>query len=161
AEAGRPGAVRVYGPTHRILLADRRAPPARGAGSRNSRRVELMSMLISTRPIEILLVEDNPEEAEMTMDALQGARGRNRVHWVEDGEEALTFLRRQGRFTAAPRPDLVLLDLRLPRLSGQEVLAVVKEHPDWRRIPVVIMTSSDDDRDITGAYQHHANCYVT
>ena len=113
------------------------------------------------RPIEILLVEDNVEEAEMTMAALKDGRVRNRIHWVEDGEEALSYLRRQGRFGAAARPDLVLLDLRLPRMSGQEVLAEIKQHPDWRRIPVVIMTSSDDEKDILGAYERHANCYVT
>jgi CheY-like chemotaxis protein len=113
------------------------------------------------RPIEILLVEDNVEEAEMTMQALREGRVRNRMHWVEDGEEAMEFLRRHGRFAAAPRPDLILLDLRLPRMSGQEVLAEVKQSPLWRRIPVVIMTSSDDEKDILGAYDRHANCYVT
>jgi len=121
-----------------------------------------MSMLINgARPIEVLLVEDCVEEAEMTMEALRDGRVRNRIHWVEDGEEALSFLRRQGRHSAAPRPDLVLLDLRLPRMSGHEVLAEIKQHIDWRRIPVVIMTSSDDEKDILNAYDHHANCYVT
>jgi len=112
-------------------------------------------------PIEILLVEDSVDEAELTMDVLREGRLRNRIHWVEDGEEALAFLRRQGTHGAAPRPDLILLDLRLPRMSGQEVLAEIKQHPQWKRIPVVIMTSSDDERDIRGAYDHHANCYVT
>jgi CheY-like chemotaxis protein len=113
------------------------------------------------RPIEILLVEDNVEEAGMTLDVLREGRIRNRVHWVEDGEDALAFLRRHGRHGAAPRPDLILLDLRLPRMSGQEVLAEIKENPAWRRIPVVIMTSSDDEKDIRSAYDKHANCYVT
>jgi len=113
------------------------------------------------RPIEILLVEDNAEEAELTMEALRDGRVRNRMHWVEDGEEAMEFLRRKGRFGTAPRPDLILLDLRLPRMSGQEVLAEVKQNPLWRRIPVVIMTSSDDEKDILSAYDRHANCYVT
>jgi len=112
-------------------------------------------------PIEILLVEDNADEAQLTMDVLQEGRIRNRLHWVEDGEEALAFLRRQGRFAAAPRPDLILLDLKLPRLGGQEVLAEIKQHPLWKRIPVVIMTSSDDERDILQAYDRHANAYVT
>jgi CheY-like chemotaxis protein len=121
-----------------------------------------MSMQFNgARPIEVLLVEDSVEEAELTMEALRDGRVRNRVHWVEDGEEALSFLRRQGRHSAAPRPDLVLLDLRLPRMSGHEVLTAIKEHADWRRIPVVIMTSSDDEKDILNAYDHHANCYVT
>jgi CheY-like chemotaxis protein len=113
------------------------------------------------QPIEVLLVEDSVDEAQLTMEALKEGRVRNRVHWVEDGEEAMAFLRRQGRYAGVPRPDLVLLDLRLPRMSGQEVLAEIKQHPQWRRIPVVIMTSSDDEKDILGAYDHHANCYVT
>jgi CheY-like chemotaxis protein len=121
----------------------------------------MRSLLNSGKLIEILLVEDNADEAEMTMDALREGRIRNRIHWVEDGEEALSFLGRQGRHAAAPRPDLVLLDLRLPRMSGQEVLAEIKQHASWRRIPVVIMTSSDDQKDIISAYDHHANCYVT
>src|SRR4051794_36409860 len=95
------------------------------------------------RPIEILLVEDNVEEAELTMSALREGRLPTRLHWVQDGEEAMAFLRRHGPFSAAPRPDLVLLDLRLPRMSGQEVLLEIKQHPLWKRIPVVIMTSSD------------------
>lgn len=113
------------------------------------------------RPIEILLVEDNSEEAEWTMEALSDGRVRNRIHWVEDGEDALTFLRRQGRHAAAPRPDLILLDWHLPRLNGQEVLLEIKQHPDWKRIPVVIMTASSDEKDVLIAYDRHANCFVT
>jgi chemotaxis family two-component system response regulator Rcp1 len=113
------------------------------------------------RPIEILLVEDNAEDAQVTLDALRDGRVRNRIHWVEDGEDALAFLRRHDRHSGAPRPDLILLDLRLPRMSGQEVLIEIKENPAWRRIPVVIMTSSDDEKDILAAYDKHANCYVT
>jgi two-component system, chemotaxis family, response regulator Rcp1 len=113
------------------------------------------------RPIEILLVEDEAEQAETTMGALRDGRVRNRIHWVEDGEEAITFLRRQDRYAAAPRPDLILLDLCMPRMNGHEVLAVIKQHPDWKRIPVVIMTSSGDEKDILLAYDRHANCYVT
>jgi len=119
------------------------------------------AILNGGRPIEILLVEDNIDEAELTRDALSEGRVRNRIHWVEDGEEALAFLRKQGAHAAAPRPDLILLDLRLPRISGQEVLAEIKQHPVWKRIPVVIMTSSDDEKDIMAAYDKHANCYVT
>lgn len=121
-----------------------------------------MSLVIAgARPIEILLVEDSVDEAELTMETLREGRVRNRIHWVEDGEEALAFLSRRGPHAAAPRPDLVLLDLRLPRMSGQEVLAAIKEHPEWKRIPVVVMTASDDEKDIFRAYDHHANCYVT
>jgi two-component system, chemotaxis family, response regulator Rcp1 len=121
-----------------------------------------MSMLnFGGRPIEILLVEDEAEAAETTMDALRDGRVPNHIHWVEDGEEAIAYMRRQGRYAAAPRPDLILLDLNMPRMNGHEVLAIIKQHPDWKRIPVVIMTSSDSEKDILLAYDHHANCYVT
>lgn len=113
------------------------------------------------KPIEILLVEDNADEAEMTQEALRGGRIRNRLHWVENGEEALSFLGREGAYSSVPRPDLILLDLHMPRMGGLEVLAVIKQHADWRRIPVVIMTSSADEKDVLGAYNRHANCYVT
>ena len=113
------------------------------------------------KPIEILLVEDSADDAEWTMDSLRTGRVRNRVHWVQDGEEAMAFLRGLGRFAAAPRPDLILLDLNLPRKNGLEVLAEVKQDPHLRRIPVVIMTCSDDERHVLEAYDHHANCYVT
>ena len=112
-------------------------------------------------PIEVLLVEDSPDDADLTMDALRDGRVRNRITHVEDGIEAMTFLRRQGRHADAPRPDLILLDLNLPRKSRREVLAEVKQDPDLRRIPVVIMTSSDDEKDILAAYNLYVNCYVT
>jgi len=112
-------------------------------------------------PIEILLVEDNPDDADLTIDALRNGRVRNRITHVEDGVEAISFLRRQGSHANAPRPDLILLDLNLPRKSGREVLAEVKLDPDLRRIPVVIMTSSDDEKDILAAYNLYVNCYVT
>lgn len=114
------------------------------------------------KPVEVLLVEDVPEEAELTMDTLREGRIRNlRVHWVENGEEAMAFLRREGPHAAAPRPDLVLLDLHMPRMGGLEVLAEVKAHPDWKRIPVVVMTSSSQEKDVLAAYSRHANCYIT
>jgi chemotaxis family two-component system response regulator Rcp1 len=112
-------------------------------------------------PIEILLVEDSPDDADLTMDALRDGRVRNRITHVEDGMQAMAFLRREGRYADAPRPDLILLDLNLPRKSGREVLAEVKQDPDLRRIPVVIMTSSDDEKDILAAYNLYVNCYVT
>jgi CheY-like chemotaxis protein len=121
----------------------------------------MLTLHNTSKPIEILLVEDNREEAELTMETLQEGRVRNRVLWVEDGEEALAVLRKQGRHRFAPRPDLILLDLHLPRMSGLEVLAEVKRHPDWKRIPVVMMTSSSAEKDILAAYDSHANCYVT
>jgi len=113
------------------------------------------------RPIEILLVEDSIDEAELTIETLREGRVSNKVHWAQDGEEALDFLRRQGRHEGAPRPDLILLDLHLPRKGGHEVLAEIKSHPQWKRIPVVIMTSSAEEADILAAYDRHANCYVT
>lgn len=112
-------------------------------------------------PIEILLVEDSPDDADLTMDALREGRVRNNIWLVEDGESAMAFLRRQGRYATAPRPDLVLLDLSLPRKNGREVLAEVKSDPSLRRIPVVIMTSSDDAKDVLAAYNLQVNCYVT
>jgi CheY-like chemotaxis protein len=112
-------------------------------------------------PIEILLVEDNPDDADLTVGALREGRVRNRVTVVDDGVEAMAYLRREGRHTAAPRPDLILLDLNLPRKNGREVLAEVKQDPSLRRIPVVVMTSSDDEKDVLAAYNLYVNCYVT
>jgi two-component system, chemotaxis family, response regulator Rcp1 len=121
-----------------------------------------MPLIINgVQPIDILLVEDNVNEAEMTMETLREGRLRNRIHWVEDGEQALAFLRRENQFAGAPRPDLILLDLHMPRLGGLEVLAIIKAHTEWRRIPVVIMTNSSEEKDVLGAYNHHANCYIT
>jgi two-component system, chemotaxis family, response regulator Rcp1 len=112
------------------------------------------------RPIEILLVEDSPDDACLTIEALKDAKVHNRVHHVEDGEEAMAFLRQQGRHAAMPQPDLVLLDLCLPKKSGREVLEEIKCDSDLRRIPVVIMTTIDDREEIREAYNRHANCYV-
>ena len=112
-------------------------------------------------PIEILLVEDNPDDADLTLDALRDARVRNRVTVLENGVEAIAYLRHQGHYKDAVRPDLILLDLNLPRKNGREVLAEIKQDPSLRRIPVVIMTSSDDEKDILAAYNLYVNCYVT
>jgi len=112
-------------------------------------------------PIEILLVEDSPDDACLTVDALQEGRVRNNITVIEDGVSALAFLRREGRYAGSPRPDLILLDLNLPRKNGREVLAEIKQDPSLRRIPVVIMTSSDDEKDVLAAYNLHVNCYVT
>jgi CheY-like chemotaxis protein len=112
-------------------------------------------------PIEILLVEDNNYDALRTMNALKTGKVRNRVSRVGDGVEAMEFLRRQGRHADAPRPDLILLDWYMPRMNGAEVLEQIKKNDGLKRIPVVIMTSSDDDADVLKAYNLHANCYVT
>jgi len=122
---------------------------------------ETMQPPIRGEPIEILLVEDSPDDAALTIDALRNGRVHNRISVVDDGVEAMAFLRRQGVHAQAPRPDLVLLDLNLPRKSGREVLAEIKQDPDLRRIPVVVMTSSDDEKDILAAYNLYVNCYIT
>lgn len=112
------------------------------------------------RPIEILLVEDNPDEASLTIETLREGRVRNNVTWVGDGVVAMTFLRREGRYASAPRPDLILLDLKLPRKNGREVLGEIKGDPDLKRLPVVILSKSSAERDVLETYDLHANCYV-
>ncbi len=114
-----------------------------------------------SEPIEILLVEDNPGDARLTVEALRDARITNRLSVVGDGEEALAFMRGQGRFAGGRPPDLVLLDLNLPRMNGREVLAVVKNDPDLRRIPIVVLTSSRSEEDVVRSYDLHANAFVT
>ena len=113
------------------------------------------------RPIEILLVEDNLGDARLTQEALREAKVRNRLSHVRDGVEALAFLRREGACAEAPRPDLILLDLNLPRKDGREVLAEIKQDDALRRIPVVVLTVSKADEDILRAYNLNANCYIT
>jgi CheY-like chemotaxis protein len=111
-------------------------------------------------PIEILLVEDELTDAKRTKDALKNGRVGNRITHVKDGVEAMAYLRREEEYANAPRPDLILLDLNMPRMDGREVLAEVKEDPDLRRIPVVMMTASSQEKDIIAAYDLHVNCYV-
>jgi two-component system, chemotaxis family, response regulator Rcp1 len=113
------------------------------------------------QPIEILLVEDSPGDVELTIEALHEAKVRNHLNVVSNGETALAFLKRTGEYRDAPRPDLVLLDLNLPRRDGREVLKEMKADPSLAIIPVVILTTSRDDADILRAYQLHANCYIT
>ncbi|MEO0082331.1 MAG: response regulator [candidate division WOR-3 bacterium] len=113
------------------------------------------------RPIEILLVEDNAGDVRLTREALNEAKVRNNLSVVHDGVEAMSFLLRTGQYCSAPRPDIVLLDLNLPRKDGRAVLAEVKAHPDLRRIPVVILTTSKAEEDILKTYDLHANCFVT
>ena len=113
------------------------------------------------RAIEILLVEDNPGDARLTREAFADASVSNNLSVVGDGEQAMAFLRRQGNYADAPRPDLILLDLNLPRKSGREVLEDVKTDPTLLSIPIVVMTTSEADTDILNSYHHHANAYVT
>jgi CheY-like chemotaxis protein len=113
------------------------------------------------KPIEILLVEDNPGDARLTREALTHSKVRNRLHHARDGEEAMAFLRREGKFADAPAPDLVLLDLNLPRRDGREVLEDIKGDAQLMHIPVVVLTSSQADEDILRSYRLHANCFIT
>lgn len=125
------------------------------------RRHCFRNMESSFSDIEILLVEDNPGDVDLTREALKDAGVRNRLNVAADGIEALEFLRRTGRFADAPRPDMILLDLNMPRKNGREVLAEIKADPMFRCIPVVILTTSDSEQDVVRAYALHANCYVT
>jgi two-component system, chemotaxis family, response regulator Rcp1 len=111
--------------------------------------------------IDILLVEDNPADVRLTEEALKESKIRNRLFVAEDGVEAIRFLRREGDKADMPRPDLILLDLNLPRKDGREVLSEIKEDSDLRRIPVVVLTTSQDEQDILKSYNLHANCYVS
>src|SRR3954470_19805939 len=114
-----------------------------------------------SRRVEILMVEDSPTDVLITREAIDQAKLVNTLHVVEDGEEAMDFLRKQGRHGTAPRPDLVLLDWNLPRKTGGEVLDEIKTDDQLKVIPVVVLTSSRSDRDVLKAYGLHANCYIT
>ena len=111
--------------------------------------------------VKILLVEDNEGDIVLTLEALKEAKVSNGIEIVRDGEEALQYLRKEGRFKKAETPDLILLDINLPRLGGKEVLAEIKKDKDLMIIPVVMLTTSDSEKDILESYQHHANCYIT
>jgi CheY-like chemotaxis protein len=113
------------------------------------------------KSIEILLVEDNPGDVRLTLEALKEGKVRNNLSVVADGVEALAFLRRQGKYTEAPRPDLILLDLNLPKKDGREVLGEIKLDEVLKRIPVVVLTTSRAEEDILKSYDLHANCYIT
>jgi CheY-like chemotaxis protein len=112
-------------------------------------------------PVEILLVEDDPGDVLMTREALADAKMANELHVVNNGEEALAFLFREGEYADAPRPGLILLDLNLPRVDGREVLARIKAEEELRRIPVVVLTTSEAEEDVLRSYDLHANAYVT
>ena len=113
------------------------------------------------KPVEILLVEDNPGDVDLTRDALEGGKLRNNLHVVNDGEAAMAFLRKEGKYAGVPRPGMVLLDLNLPKKNGREVLAEMKADDYLKRIPVVVLTTSKSDEDILKSYNLHANCYIT
>ncbi len=113
------------------------------------------------QPIEVLMVEDDPGDVLLIREAFEYNKVHNNLNVVSDGEQALAFLRNEGEHAGAPRPDLVLLDLNLPRKDGREVLAEVKQDPDLRTIPIVVLTTSEAEEDVLKSYQLHANAYVT
>jgi two-component system, chemotaxis family, response regulator Rcp1 len=117
--------------------------------------------MMFAKPIEILMVEDSPGDVRLTVEALKEAKVLNNFSVVEDGVEAMDFLRRQGKHADAPRPDLILLDLNLPKKDGREVLAEVKADDALKAIPVVVLTTSQAEQDIVRSYELHANCYIT
>jgi CheY-like chemotaxis protein len=111
-------------------------------------------------PAQILLVEDSPTDIELTQEALEEAKVANRLHVVRNGEDALAFLRSEGEFTGAPCPDIILLDLNLPRMKGAEVLEAIRSDPDLTHLPVIVLTTSSSDEDVLRSYQLHASSYV-
>ena len=119
------------------------------------------NLQVAIQPIVILLVEDEPGDSYLTIEALKSAKIMNRVHLVEDGAEAMAFLQREAPYADAPRPDLILLDLNLPRKDGRQVLAEIKHNPSLNSIPVVVLTTSNADEDVLQSYNLRANCYIT
>ena len=117
-------------------------------------------MIKTMNHIDILLVEDSPADVLITREAFEEFRLTNTLHVVEDGVEALAFLNQKGKYASAPHPDLILLDLNLPRKNGREVLAEIKADPRFKSIPVVILTTSHSEQDVLQAYDHYANCYI-
>jgi CheY-like chemotaxis protein len=115
----------------------------------------------SREPVELLLAEDNPGDVKLTRKALEQGGLTNNLHVVEDGVEAMAYLRQEDDYADAPRPDLILLDLNMPRMDGREVLEAIKDDADLRRIPVVVLTSSEAEEDIVKSYEMHANAYLT
>jgi two-component system, chemotaxis family, response regulator Rcp1 len=117
--------------------------------------------MTAIKPLEILLVEDNPGDVRLTREAMKEGKVPNQLNVVMDGVEAMAYLRTEGKYKDATRPDLVLLDLNLPKKNGREVLQEIKEDPDLKRIPVVVLTISKNEQDILRSYDLHANCYIT
>jgi CheY-like chemotaxis protein len=113
-----------------------------------------------TKPIEILLVEDSPSDTALTIEALKVGKIVNNLNCVEDGVEAMDYLRRRGKYANAVRPDLIMLDLNLPRKDGREVLKEMKSDPALKTIPVIVLTTSNSDRDVLQSYEFNANCYI-
>lgn len=119
-----------------------------------------MNEVSNIRPVDILLVEDNPGDIRLTREALKDGKLRNTLNVVMDGEEAIHYLKRRDKFSGATLPDIILLDLNLPKKDGREVLAEIKSDPELQSIPVIILTTSSAQQDINNTYLHHANCYI-
>ena len=117
--------------------------------------------LTTARPIEIMLVEDSPSDAALTIEALQAGKIANNLNRVADGVEAMAYLKQQGSFAKSPRPDLIMLDLNLPKKDGREVLRELKSDPSLKLIPVIVLTTSRSDKDVLQSYELNANCYIT
>ncbi|MEW6586495.1 MAG: response regulator [Nitrospirota bacterium] len=117
--------------------------------------------LVNGRPIEILLVEDNPGDVRLMVEALKDAKVNNNLNVVHNGEDAMSFLRHESKYLNVPTPDLIMLDLNLPKKDGREVLSEIKEDPDLKHIPVVVITTSAAEEDVIKSYKLHANCYIT
>lgn len=117
--------------------------------------------MFTNNPINILLVEDNPADVDLTREAFDEAKLCNRLYVCSDGIEAMDFLYQKGNYVDAPRPDIILLDLNMPRMSGQEVLQEISKKEHLRSIPLVVLTTSDDEKDIASSYANSANCYIT
>ncbi|MDO9537276.1 MAG: response regulator [Thermoplasmata archaeon] len=126
-----------------------------------TQKVNNMTARYISKPVEILLVEDNPGDVRLTQEAFKEGKLQNKLSVVNDGEEAMAFLRREGQYADAPRPDIILLDLNMPKKNGSEVLAEIKNDPNLKRIPVVILTTSKAEEDILKTYDLHANCFIT
>ena len=120
----------------------------------------VVSMTTNSRPCAVLLVEDNPSDVYLTQVAFRRSNAETQIHVVEDGIQAMAYLRQEGPYASSPRPDLVLLDLNLPRKHGHKVLREIKEDPELRGIPVIILTTSTAEADINLCYEDHANCYI-
>jgi two-component system, chemotaxis family, response regulator Rcp1 len=121
----------------------------------------MMAPGTKVEPVEILLVEDNPVDVMIVKEAFKGGRVRNNLHVSEDGQEAMDFLHKRGKFSSAPSPEIILLDLNLPRKDGREVLAEVKVDPSLKHIPVIILTTSQEPEDVWRSYELQANCFIT
>ncbi len=121
----------------------------------------IMDIRETCKPIEILLVEDSPSDVRLTVEALKDAKMRNHLSVVSDGVEAVAFLKKAGKYADSPRPDLIFLDLNLPKKDGREVLREIKQDENIKAIPVVVITTSKSDEDILKSYNLHANCYIT